>query len=546
MTKHTLLRSSAIALGAASFALLSTSAFAAMVPADVTLAEDQTFTYRVLDEHSSVDPQIVEDVSGSEIVRDLFEGLYNQDADGNLVPGVATGFDLSDDKTVYTFHLRPEAVWSDGNPVTAGDFEYAWKRLADPETASPYQWFISVMGLKNGGPVMGGEMGVDELGVKAIDDHTLEVTLDAPLPYFPLTTTHASTFPSPKWVIDEYGDEWTRPENIVSNGAYVLTEHVPQERSVRSRNELYWDNEHTVIEEVTALVINDENVALTRYMAGELDRTEVPTGEFPRLSQEYPDEAVSFPRLCSYYYTFNLDPDKGMEAFQDVRVRQALSYAIDRSVITDQVLQGGQIPAFTFTPGSTANFAVPDVAFGQMTQAERDARAVELLAEAGYGPDNPLTFDMIYNTSEAHKEIATVMVQMWKQKLGVEATLGNMEWQVFLEERGAQNFDLARGAWCGDYNEASTFLDLVQSQSGYNDGKYDNEEVDTLLMEAKTAEDPSGNYTRVEEIIAEEMPIIPIYHYAGVYMLDSSIIGSWPVNNVEQNWYSKDLYKVAE
>ncbi len=545
MTKHTLLRSSAIALGAASFALLGTSAFAAMVPADVTLAEDQTFTYRVLDEHSSVDPQIVEDVSGSEIVRDLFEGLLNQNAAGELVPGVAESWEANEDNTQWTFTLRDNAMWSDGTPVTAGDFVYSWRRLIDPETASPYAWFGELMSIQGAGAIINGEAATDTLGVEATDDHTLVVNLSAPLPYFPAMTTHASTFPSPSWVIEEHGDEWTRPENIVSNGAYVLSEHVPNERSVRVRNDMYWDNEHTVIEEVTALVINDENVALTRYMAGELDRTEVPTGEFPRLQEEYPDQAISFPRLCNYYYNFNLGPN-GPEALQDVRVRQALSLAVDRNVITDQVLQGGQIPAYTFTPGSTANFTVPDVPFAQMTQAERDARAVELLAEAGYGPDNPLTLDILYNTSDAHAEIATVMAQMWTQKLGVQTTQSNMEWQTFLEVRGEGEYEVSRGAWCGDYNEASTFLDLLTTPSGYNDAKYSNEEVDALMQEAKTMSDPSANYTRVEEIVAEEMPVIPVYHYAGVYMMDEGIVPSWPVNNVEQNWYSKDLYRVAQ
>ncbi len=537
-----------LAAGAIATTMTATSLLAAGHSHPVTgeaLADDQTFTYRVLDEHSSVDPQIVEDVSGSEIVRDLFEGLYNQDSDGNLVPGVALSHDLSEDKTVYTFTLRPDAKWSNGETVTAGDFVYAWRRLADPELASPYQWYIDVMGLANGAEVMAGEMPIDALGVAAIDDTTLEVTLAQPLPYFPLTTTHASTFPSPQSVIEEFGDDWTKPENIVSNGAYVLTEHVPQERSVRERNTMYWDNENTIIEKTVALVINDENTALTRYLAGELDRTEVPTGQFPRLQEEYPDQAISFPRLCSYYYTFNLS-DSGPEAFKDVRVRQALGYAIDRSIITENVLQGGQFEAFTFTPGATANFEVPEVAFGQMTQAERDAKAKELLMEAGFGPDNPLSFNMIYNTSEGHKKIAIAMSQMWKQKLGVEVELGNMEWQTFLEIRGQQDFELARGAWCGDYNEASTFLDLVQSGSGYNDGKFNSADVDALLAEAKTMADPSANYTQVEQIIAEEMPIIPIYHYTNVYMMNPSLLGSWPVQNVEQNWYSKNLYKVAE
>ncbi|MEX0970320.1 MAG: peptide ABC transporter substrate-binding protein [Paracoccaceae bacterium] len=506
------------------------------------LSDNQTFTYRILDEHSSVDPGIAEDVSGAEVIRDLFEGLMNQDENGNLVPGVATGFTTNDEKNVYTFTLRPEAMWSNGTPVTAHDFVFAWRRAADPVTASPYAWYVELMSIENAAAVIAGEMATDTLGVTALDDHTLEVRLSTSLPYFPLMTTHTTTFPVPQAVVEEFGADWTKPENIVSNGAYVLTEHIPQERSVRERNANYWNNDATIIEKVVTLVINDDNTALTRWKAGELDRTEIPTGQYPSLNEEYPGEALAFPRLCNYYYTFNLS-EGGPEAFQDVRVRQALSYAVDRSIVTDQVLQGGQVAAFTFTPGATANFTVPDVAFGQMTQAERNAAAVELMAEAGYGPDNPLAFELVYNTSEAHAQIATVLAQMWKQTLGVEVTQNNMEWQVFLEERGNQNFELARGAWCGDYNEASTFLDLLDSSSGYNDGKYNNPEVDALLAAAKTMADPSENYTRIEEILADQMPVIPVYHYSGNMMLNDEI-RNWPVQNVEQNWYSRNLYRV--
>ncbi len=538
-----ILRSSALALGLVSLALMGTTAYGAIVPEGTVLAEDQTFTYRQLDEFSSLDPQIVEDVSGSEIVRDLFEGLLNQDADGNLIPGVALSWETNAEKNVYTFKLRENAKWSNGETVTAGDFVYAWRRAADPATASPYSWYMDLMSIENVGDIIAGEKDPSELGVSAIDDFTLEVRLTESLPYFAKMVTHATTFPTLQSVVEEFGDQWTRPENIVSNGAYVLTEHIPNERSVRERNSLYWNDAETVIEKTIALVINDENAALTRFLAGELDRTEVPSGQYPRLKEEFPDTALSFPRLCNYYYTFNLS-ESGPEAFKDIRVRQALSYAIDRQVIVENVLQGGQTPAFTFTPGATAGFEIPDVAFGQMSQDERDAKAAELLAEAGYGPDNPLEFEMLYNTSEAHKQIATVMSQMWKQKLGVNATLANMEWKVFLETRGAQDFALARGAWCGDYNEASTFLDLVSSASGYNDGKFASDEVDALMMEARTLDDPSANYTRVEQVLAEEMPVIPIYHYAGVYMMNPNL-KAWPVGNVEQNWYSRDLYIVA-
>ena len=508
------------------------------------LAERQVFTYRVLDEHSSVDPQIVEDVSGSDVVRDLFEGLMNQDAQGHLVPGVATGYSVSDDKLTYTFILRGDAKWSNGDPVVAGDFVYAWRRAVNPELASPYSWFMELMSIENAARIIAGELPVEELGVFAPDDRTLVVSLGQALPYFPQMVTHATTFPVNPAVVEAHGADWTSPENIVSNGAYVLTEHIPNERSVRERNPMYWDAENVLLEKTVALVINDENTALTRWLAGEIDRTEVPAGQFPRLQKEFPGEAISFPRLCNYYYVFNLS-ESGPEAFKDVRVRKALGLAVDRKIITENILAGGQIEAFTFTPAATADFEVPDVEIASMSQAERDARAKSLLAEAGYGPDNPLKFEMIYNTSESHKRIAVAMSQMWKQKLGVETTLANMEWKTFLEVRANQHFELARGAWCGDYNEASTFLDLLTSPSGYNDGKYSNAMVDDLMTEAKTANDTQAIYAKVEQVIADEVPIIPIYHYAGVYMLDSDV-GGWPINNIEQNWYSKDLYKIAE
>ena len=509
-----------------------------------TLASDQTFTYRVGDESPSIDPGLVEDVDGADVVRDLFEGLYNQDAEGNLVPGVALRHTVSDDGLVYTFTLRDNAKWSNGDPVTAGDFVYAWQRAASPELASPYSWYIDLMSIENGGDVIGGDMDPSELGVTAIDDTTLEVRLSQPLPYFPQMVTHGTTFPVHQATVEAYGSDWVLPENIVSNGAYVLTEFVPQEKLVRTRNPMYWDNENTILEKVTKLVITDDNVALTRYLAGELDRTDVPASQFPRLSEQYPEQAVSVPQACSYYYMFNLR-DGAPEELQDPNVRKALSLAVDRDIIVDNVLAGGQQPAYTFTHWATAGFETPNIPMASMTQPERNALAQELLAEAGYGSDNPLSIDLVYNTDESHKAVAIAISQMWKQTLGVETTLANQEWQTFLEARGSGDFDVARGGWCADYNEASTFLDLMQSGSGYNDSKYNNPQVDALLAEAKTANNPQANYDRVEEFIAQDTPIIPIYHYAAVDMFAENLEG-WPYENFEQNWYSKDLYKIAQ
>ncbi|WP_458791156.1 peptide ABC transporter substrate-binding protein [Yoonia sp. MH D7] len=507
------------------------------------LATDQTFTYRDLDESPSIDPGVAEDVAGGDILRDLFEGLMNQDGEGNLVPGVATGYTVSDDKLTYTFTLRDNAKWSNGEPVTAGDFEYAWKRAASPELASPYSWYIELMSLENAAAVIAGDMDTSELGVTATDDLTLVVTLSKPLPYFPQMVVHYTTFPVPQAVIEEFGSDWTKPGNMVSNGAYVLSEHVPQERLVRTRNAQYWDNENTIIEKTTSLIINDENVALTRFLAGELDRTHVPVGQFPALEAANPDDIMSVPEACSYYYTVNMT-DTGNPALQDPNVRKALSLAVDRDVIVDNVLAGGQKAAYTFTHWATAGFETPDIPMASMEQSARNEEAAQLMEAAGYGSDNPLSVKLIFNTSDSHKNIAIAVSQMWKQTLGVSTELGNEEWQVFLETRGNQDYELARGAWCADYNEASTFLDLMQSASGYNDAKYNNPDVDALLAAAKTADDPQADYTKVEEFIARDTPIIPIYHYSADYMLRGTVKG-WAYENFQQNWYSKDLYRVA-
>lgn len=534
-------------LAGSAFALAAGGAFAAGTH-PVTgepLADNQTFTYRVLDEFPSIDPNLIEDVSGSDVGRNLFEGLLNQDAEGNVVPGVASSFDVSEDGLTYTFHLRPEAKWSDGQPVTAGDFVYSWRRAADPATASEYQWYMGLMALENVEEVMAGSMPTDALGVTALDDHTLEARLHTALPYFPQMVAHTTTFPVPQWAIEEWGDTWTQPGHMVSNGAYQLAERVPQERLVLTRNDQYWDNDNTIIDTVTALIINEENTALTRYLAGELDRTDVPAGQYPALHEQYPDQAVSVPNLCTYYLNINLT-DGGNPALQDVRVREALALAIDRDVLVNNVLAGGQVPAYSLTHWAIAGWEVPEVDYAGWTQAERDERARELMAEAGYGPDgSPLAVDFIFNTSEAHQSVAVAVGQMWKQKLGVEMTLSNQEWQTFLTTRGNQDYEIARAGWCADYNEPSSFLDIMQSESGYNDSKYDNPEYDAHMLAARTAEDPMPDYQAAEALLMRDFPVIDLYFYAEVFMLNPDIKG-WPYDNAQQNWYARDLYRIAD
>ena len=506
------------------------------------LEQNQTFTYRMLDEAPTLDPQLNQDSEGFDILRDLFEGLLNQDTEGRLVPGVAERYAASDGNRRFTFNLRKTARWSNGDPVTSQDFVYAWRRAVDPEVGSDYGWYVELAGIRNAGAIQAGNMPVESLGVKAVDPYTLEVDLERPVPYFPAMTTYATFFPAHRPTIERHGIAWTRPENMVSNGAYVLSEHVPNEYHSRTRNPLYWDNANTIIEKVTGLVINDEHQALTRYFADEVDRTGIPAGQYPNLKTQYPDQATSMPSLCTYYFAFN-HTDSGHPALRDRRVRTALSYAFDRDIIINNLLKGGQEPAYGFTHPATAGFAPRKPDYAHLDQPERDRIARELISEAGYGPGKPLELTLIYNTSESHKKIATVASQMWKQKLGVDIKLTNFEWKTYLVRRKNQEFDLARAGWCGDYNEASTFLDVLTSSSGANDGRFHNEEMDRLMDESRVLDDPTPNYLQAEAVLAEEMAIIPVYHYTSVFMLKPDIRG-WPYDNVQNYWYSKNLYRV--
>lgn len=512
----------------------------AVKPADgETLAANQTYTYWMLDALKSLDPAKNTDVEGSDVLRQLFEGLMNEDAKGGMVPGVAESHTVSDDKLTYTFKLR-DAKWSNGDPVTAGDFVYAWQRVANPETASEYAWFIELMNIENAPAVVKGEKKPEELGVKAVDDKTLEVKLSTPTPYFIKMLAHATTFPVPQKVIEAEGDNWTQPGKLVGNGAYTLESHNLGVDVTMKKNPNYWDAANVVMENVRGVTVNDNNIALTRYQAGELDRVQIPAGQFPRLKQEFPDQAVSVPYACSYAYVMNLS-DKGPEALKDVKVRRALQLGIDRDVIVNQVLQGGQTAAYSWTPAAIEGFTMPDLPIAAMDQTARMEEAKKLLTEAGYGPDKPLKLTLQYNTDDNHKKLAIAAQQFWKQ-LGVDVTLNNVEWKVHTDRLQNQDFEIARYAWCGDYNEASTFLDWFRTD-GYNSGKWSNAEYDKLMADAKTAEDTAPLYKRAEEILAEEVPAVNVYHYAKVDMINPAIKGL-PMENVFNNWYAKDIYRI--
>ncbi|AUH34784.1 peptide ABC transporter substrate-binding protein [Paracoccus tegillarcae] len=530
-----------LATTALAFAL-ALPAHAAQVAEGDTLADNQEMSFWILDAIKSLDPHKNTDVSGAHVLRQLFEGLMNEDEKGAMVPGLAESHEVSEDGLTYTFKLR-DANWSNGEPITAGDFVYSWQRAVTPETASEYAWFMELMNIVNATAVVKGEMAPDQLGVKAVDDKTFEVTLSTPTPYFIKTLSHTTTFPVPQAVVEEFGDNWTQPANMVSNGAYKLDSHDLGVQLTVSTNDEYWDAENTILSEVEFITVNDQNVALTRYEAGELNWfNRLPAGQYPRLLEQYPDQVSSVPMACSYAYIFNLS-EKGPEALKDLKVRQALAYGMDRDIVVEKILQGGQRPAYFWTPESIEGFVAPEIEMAGWSQPERIEKAKALLEEAGYGPDNPLSLTVQYNTSEDHKKIAVAAQQFWKG-IGVDVTLNNVEWKVHTDRLQNQDFEIARYAWCGDYNEASTFLDWFRTD-GYNSGKWSNAEFDQLLADAKTSDNAAELYTQAEEVLYADLPYVPVYHYANAQIVNADLRGV-PYENVMDNWYAKDMYRVAE
>lgn len=534
-----LLLSAGMAVAATSFSTL-----AADVPAGVKLAAKQELVRGNGTEVESLDPQKVSGVPESNVLRDLLEGLVNQDGNGALVGGVAESWETKDNKT-WIFHFRKDAKWSNGDPVVAEDFVYTWRRLADPKTGSPYASYLEMTTMANAGDIILGKKSPETLGVEAVDKHTLKVTLDKPVPYFASMTVHTSLKPVNKKVVESLGDKWTSPANYVGNGAYTLDKWVVNERIVLARSKTYWDNDKTVLNQVTYLPIENQVAEMNRFLAGEVDVTyEMPNEHFKRLVKEYPEDVKVTPYLCSYYYEFNTT----RAPFDNEDVRKALSYAIDRDVIAKFIVGKGETPAYNFTPLATNGLDVDMPQYSELSQKERVAKAKELLAKAGYGSDNPLKFDLLYNTSENHKKVAVAIASMWKKSLGVTAVLENQEWKSYLDTKRQGDFDVSRAGWCGDYNEASTFLAILRDGHSQNYPKYSSKSYDAQLDKALAAAsdaDRSAAYKGAEALLAKDMPIMPIYHYVNARLVNPKL-GGYPEKNPEDNIFSKDMYIIAD
>ncbi|MDH5936900.1 ABC transporter substrate-binding protein [Vibrio splendidus] len=535
----------ALLLGAGlAVAATSTLSIAAEVPAGTELAKVQELVRGNGTEVATIDPHKSQGVPESHVIRDLLEGLVNQDGEGNTIPGVAESWETTDNKT-FTFHLRKDAKWSNGDPVTAEDFVYSWQRAVDPATASPYAWYMEYTKMVNAKDIVAGKKDKSELGVKAVDANTLVVELDTAVPYFVMMMGHTTMKPVHQATVEKFGDQWTKPGNFVGNGAFSVDKWVVNERLVLKRNDQYWNNDKTVLNKVTFLPIENQVAEMNRFLSGEIDFTnELPTEHFKRLKKEYAEDVSVAGNLCTYYYIFNTRK----APFDDVRVRKAISYAIDRNIVSDAILAQGQKPAYFLTPEITAGFNPELPAYGKMSQKERNEEAARLLEEAGYGKDNPLNFNLLYNTSENHKKIAVALGSMWKKTLGLKVTLENQEWKTYLSSKDSGDFEVARAGWCGDYNEASSFLTLMKSNNTTGGVHYDSAEYDQIIdkaLNSTSAEEREALYLEAEALMAKDMPIAPIYQYVKSRLLNPHV-GGFPINNAEDKIFSKDLYIKAQ
>ncbi|MBD9642958.1 peptide ABC transporter substrate-binding protein [Pantoea sp. PNT02] len=515
-------------------------AFAANVPSGAKLASTQEIVRHIKDEPASLDPMKAVGLPEIQVMRDLFEGLTNQDAHGKIVPGVALSWSSNDNKT-WMFTLRKDARWSNGEPVTAQDFVYSWQRLVEPKNSSPFAWFAALSGIENAEAITKGQMSADKLGVTATDATHLKVTLSRPVPWFPSMVANAAMYPVSKQVIEKEGDSWTSPGKLVGNGAYQLQDRVVNEKIVLVRNANYWDDQKSVLTKVTFIPINEESSATKRYRANDIDITEsFPKNMYALLKKELPGQVYTPDQLGTYYYAFNTE--KGPTA--DVRVRKALSWSIDRRIIAEKVLGTGEKPAWHFTPDVTAGFTPMKSYLQQHSQQELNAQAKALLTAAGYGPGKPLHLTLLYNTSESHQKIAIAVASMWKKNLGVDVTLQNQEWKTYIDSRNSGSFDVIRASWIGDYNEPSTFLSLLTSTHTGNIARFRSADYDAVITKASTETSVAArntDYNKAEQIIADQAPIAPIYQYTNGRLIKPWVKG-YPITNPEDVAYSRELW----
>ena len=486
----------------------------------------------------SLDPQKARVNEAHMVLRDLYECLTSLDRNAAPAPGVATSWDASADGRTYTFHLRPEARWSNGDRVVAADFLAALRRLVDPATASQYAQVIDVV--QNAGAIIAGKEPVDAIGVSAPDDATLVIHLAGPAPYLPGLLSHPSTCPVHRPTLARYGAAFARPGIMVSNGAFVLKEWVPGSYILALRNRHYWNDRATHLEAVKYLQIADENAELTRYRADQLQVTAVvPRGQFDWIKEHLAGELHIAPQLNTYFYGFNL----ARAPFKDnPGLRRALSLVIDREKLAERVLRVGELPAYGWVPPGIHDYTSQSFDYRATPLPQRIAEARRLYAAAGYSARTPLSLELRYNDGEIHTKLAIAIASMWKDALGVETRLVAVEFKSLMQDIDRGDVEIFRSSWVGDYNDAYTFAQYLKSDFGINLPRYKNPQYDELLAAAAAEVDVGARrrlLEQAERLMLADHPLMPLYFYVNKHLVKPNVTGWY--DNVMNVVYSKDL-----
>ncbi len=484
-------------------------------------------------EPGSLDPALAQGTHESWVLDHIFEGLMKKSADGEIVGGMAEKYKLAEDELTYTFTLRDDITWSNGEPVTAHDFEYSWKRALKPETAAYYAYQFYY--IKGGQAYNEGKGSVEDVAVKAVDDKTLEVVLESPTAFFPELTSFYCYFPVSKDVVEENPDWAKDPSTYVSNGPFLLTEWEHNAKILIKKNEKYYDADKVKLDGVDFAILDDENTAWQRYEGGEFDfLTPLPQTVVAQLNTEKSSELVIGADLATYYYNLNNE----VKPFNNAKVRKALSMSIDRQKIIDNVAQGGQLPAEGVVPYGILDESGKEFRkvgnFIKFDVDEAKKLLQEGLTEEGMSIDDMQNATLVYNTQEAHKKIAQAVQEMWRTNLDIEIQLENVEFQVKLDREKAGDYEISRAGWIGDYIDPMTFIDLWVTNGEYNDANYSNEKYDAYVKTAKATADQAVRMDamrKAETLLMEEMPVLPIYFYTQPYAQKSYVSGVFkPVN----------------
>ncbi|MCD5324688.1 MULTISPECIES: peptide ABC transporter substrate-binding protein [Pontibacillus] len=495
------------------------------------MADEQVFTANISSEPFSLNPGLANDSTSGNVLLQSFEGLTRMDKNGEPQPAMASDIQVSDDQKTYTFTIREDAKWSNGDPVTAQDFEYAWKWALDPNNQSQYAY--QLYPIKGAEDFNSGNPDTDDLdalkdavAITAEDDQTLKVELNNPTPYFLQLTAFYTYFPVNQ-EIAEANPEWYADagENYVSNGPFKMTEWGHNEKIVLEKNDQYWDKDNVNLEKIEFAMINDQNSSLSSFQNGEFDWTGSPFNSLPpEAIPSLKDEGTLNiePIAGTYWYKFNTEK----EPFNNVNIRKAFAYAIDRAGIVKSITKGEEIPAMA---------AVPPTMFESNEEGYFDALNVEKakehlekgLEELGYDSVEDLpTIELSYNTQETHAKIAQAIQDMWKKNLGIDVTLNNNEWAVYIETLHQGNYQIGRMGWLGDFNDPINFLELYKEKGGNNDTRWHSEEYASLLEDSQTETDSDKRLEMLKEaegILMDEMPIAPIYFYTNKWVQDENL-----------------------